>query len=464
MADKEFEEFTDCLDDLPQHFKASDQSYKLVHAITPLEENKSFLEKVQFGEKLCGIRQEASLLNLWRSSQTSTSTGQTSITSQGNCDKEAEEEDESDLTSDDDDLVSVASAASRSIRWSDTNPKPPRRPKSRLMPSFTKKSLEFHTCPSEAVPKLILGQKALIPKSLHQELKEAKESLSLCLDSKEETDDVDVCDVDSGNSTNHSPVEDKCSLVTTSFSGDINSASMTSSIPLSPYNNSGSQIELGKPLELLEPTHRGLHRFVPRHPDEIEVDIGDPVYVQKEAEDLWCEGANLRSGEIGIFPIAHVVDVEYNDFDPDNTRRDDKKERYLLDYIGSVETSLYKGNIVLCQAVRKISLQQPLCQPICTVLEISDKGIKMLDKSETSSSGHDYFFNLKNITFCGFHPREPRYFGFVTKHPEKIKYACHVFIGQRSTQPVAEACGRAFQRFYRKFMETAYPVEDIYLE
>ena len=31
--------------------------------------------------------------------------------------------------------------------------------------------------------------------------------------------DVDVCDVDSGNSTNHSPVEDKCSLVTTSFSG-----------------------------------------------------------------------------------------------------------------------------------------------------------------------------------------------------------------------------------------------------
>ena len=73
----------------------------------------------------------------------------------------------------------------------------------------------------------------------------------------------------------------------------MNTASMTSSIPLSPYNNSGSQIELGKPLELLEPTHRGLHRFVPRHPDEIEVDIGDPVYVQKEAEDLWCEGNKL---------------------------------------------------------------------------------------------------------------------------------------------------------------------------
>ena len=49
-------------------------------------------------------------------------------------------------------------------------------------------------------------------------------------------------------------------------------------------------VTIGKPLELLDPTHRGLHRFVPRHPDEIEIDIGDPVYVQREAEDLWREG------------------------------------------------------------------------------------------------------------------------------------------------------------------------------
>ena len=55
-------------------------------------------------------------------------------------------------------------------------------------------------------------------------------------------------------------------------------------------------------------------------------------------------GANLRSGEIGIFPIAHVVDVEYNDFDPDNTRRDDKKERYLLDYIGKYFFVLFWDN------------------------------------------------------------------------------------------------------------------------
>ena len=55
--------------------------------------------------------------------------------------------------------------------------------------------------------------------------------------------------------------------------------------PISPSLNAAATRQ-----ELLDPTHRGLHRFVPRHQDEIELEIGDPVYVQKEAEDLWCEG------------------------------------------------------------------------------------------------------------------------------------------------------------------------------
>lgn len=43
-------------------------------------------------------------------------------------------------------------------------------------------------------------------------------------------------------------------------------------------------------LEMLEATHRGLHKFISRHRDEIDLEIGDPLYVQKEADDLWCEG------------------------------------------------------------------------------------------------------------------------------------------------------------------------------
>ncbi len=48
-----------------------------------------------------------------------------------------------------------------------------------------------------------------------------------------------------------------------------------------------------------------------------------------------------------------MVDVDYNDFDP--RTNEDRKERYLLEYIGSVESNLYKGNSVLYQ-VRRTAL------------------------------------------------------------------------------------------------------------
>ena len=113
-------------------------------------------------------------------------------------------------------------------------------------------------------------------------------------------------------------------------------------------------------------------------------------------------GANLRTGKIGIFPLAHVVDVEYNDFDPaeaNNGGPRDRKERYLLEYIGSVESSLYKGNAVLCQAVKKILGAKEAPKRHACVLEISDKGIKMIDKSKVnvscSSEGHSPLLAIK---------------------------------------------------------------------
>jgi hypothetical protein len=198
------------------------------------------------------------------------------------------------------------------------------------------------------------------------------------------------------------------------------------------------------------------------------LEIGDPVYVQKEAEDLWCEGINLRTGRQGIFPLAHVVDVDYNDFDP--TGVDERKERYLLDYLGSVQCA-HKGVEIIIQAVTKMNHKVESGQKTTCILEIGDKGIKMVDKSKPGDGNngvpcHEYFFSLKNVTFCGFHPRDHRYFGFITKHPTPSvqKYACHVFISDSSTRCVAEAYGRAFHRFYKTFIETAFPTEDIYLE
>ena len=40
----------------------------------------------------------------------------------------------------------------------------------------------------------------------------------------------------------------------------------------------------------LEVTHRGMHKFIPRHADEMTIEIGDPLHVIKTGDDLWCEG------------------------------------------------------------------------------------------------------------------------------------------------------------------------------
>ena len=40
----------------------------------------------------------------------------------------------------------------------------------------------------------------------------------------------------------------------------------------------------------MEVTHRGMHRFIPRHKDEMDIEIGDPIHVTKTSDDLWCEG------------------------------------------------------------------------------------------------------------------------------------------------------------------------------
>lgn len=36
-----------------------------------------------------------------------------------------------------------------------------------------------------------------------------------------------------------------------------------------------------------------MHRFIPRHSDELAIEIGDPIHVKIEDDDLWCEGMSI---------------------------------------------------------------------------------------------------------------------------------------------------------------------------
>ena len=42
-----------------------------------------------------------------------------------------------------------------------------------------------------------------------------------------------------------------------------------------------------------------------------------------------------------------MVDVDYNDFDPAGV--EERKERYLLDYLGSVQCAQHKGTRIITQ-------------------------------------------------------------------------------------------------------------------
>ncbi|KAJ8315687.1 hypothetical protein KUTeg_007837 [Tegillarca granosa] len=218
----------------------------------------------------------------------------------------------------------------------------------------------------------------------------------------------------------------------------------------------------------LEVTHRGMHRFIPRHKDEIAIEIGDPVHVFKLADDLWCEGVNLRTGKQGVFPSMYATDLDFLEEDTETDQ--DGCSKFNLRFLGSVEVNYHKGDDVLVQAINKVALTRRSAKcstapPICNV-EISQYGIRMLDKSKVGheSDAFTHFFALKNISFCGYHPRNERYFAFITKHPKEYRFACHVFLGERSTRTVSEALGNAFKRFYQEYMAFTHQTEDIYIE
>ncbi|XP_053134219.1 C-Jun-amino-terminal kinase-interacting protein 1 isoform X2 [Hemicordylus capensis] len=223
-----------------------------------------------------------------------------------------------------------------------------------------------------------------------------------------------------------------------------------------------------------EQTHRAVFRFVPRHEDELELEVDDPLLVEIQAEDYWYEAYNMRTGDRGIFPAYYAIEVTKDpDHMTDSSKTSDWVDQFRVKFLGSVQVPYHKGNDVLCAAMQKIATTRRLTvhfnPPSSCVLEISMRGVKIAVKSDDSkdpSKGNkcSHFFQLKNISFCGYHPKNNKYFGFITKHPADHRFACHVFVSEESTKPLAESVGRAFHQFYKECVEYTCPTEDIYLE
>lgn len=257
-----------------------------------------------------------------------------------------------------------------------------------------------------------------------------------------------------------------------------------------------SQLNNLRTLQVPEASHRVLYKFCARHSDEIDLEIGDPIYVYEEFEDQWCDGLNIRTGSRGIFPSSVIIDVEYSEFSIESNnlqanflQENDcklplinfriKRERYLLNFMGSIEVNAPKGDKVLNEAIARVSFGTKQPDAIADiqfqcVLEISDIGLRMMDQPRKSnqqvkgnkSQRHDYFFSLIQITYCGYQLKaNVYYFAFITRHPnDRERFACHVFQGSDNTRDVAEAVGRAFHRFYNRFVEITMPIDTFYFD
>ncbi|XP_070803059.1 C-Jun-amino-terminal kinase-interacting protein 2 [Pituophis catenifer annectens] len=223
-----------------------------------------------------------------------------------------------------------------------------------------------------------------------------------------------------------------------------------------------------------EQTHRAVFRFIPRHEDELELDVDDPILVELEEDDYWYRGYNMRTGERGIFPAFYAHEVVSQARDMAGLKRNPCwVEHFNVQFLGSVEVPYHQGNGILCAAMQKIATTRKLTvhlrPPATCDLEISLQGIKLILTVNEYSQDEElercsHFFQMKNVSFCGCHPRNSCYFGFITKHPVLSRFACHVFVSQESMRPVAECVGRAFQEYYQEHLEFACPTEDIYLE
>lgn len=81
--------------------------------------------------------------------------------------------------------------------------------------------------------------------------------------------------------------------------------------------------------EMKKQTHIATFKFVPRHTDEMFLDVWwysilirvtlgllyhrdiiwqiyDPIHIETQYDDLWFEGLNMRTGEKGIFPSYYA--------------------------------------------------------------------------------------------------------------------------------------------------------------
>lgn len=78
-----------------------------------------------------------------------------------------------------------------------------------------------------------------------------------------------------------------------------------------------------------------VYRFIPRHADELELEADDPLLMEMQEEDLWCEAYNMRTGSRGIFPAFYAVKVTKDSQLKGLKKKKNQKKKCILYYFRS---------------------------------------------------------------------------------------------------------------------------------
>jgi len=70
------------------------------------------------------------------------------------------------------------------------------------------------------------------------------------------------------------------------------------------------------------PQYEVVSRFLCRHDDEIDLNVGDKIVVTAKYPDLWFQGTNLATGKLGIFPSLYVKEMPKPERELPKTEKD----------------------------------------------------------------------------------------------------------------------------------------------
>jgi len=237
-------------------------------------------------------------------------------------------------------------------------------------------------------------------------IKQISTTLSLQIELNENRKPISLQLINNDNDINLKPFD------VNKLKSESNCLPLSEELMNQPNNATNQLVNTTKNSNKIDGNYRGLHKFIAKHDDEIDIDVGDSIYVIKQdtVDDTWFKGINLATNTTGYFPSLYVIDCSYNelfqtvnyfdledddsglncecsnDYDCRDWMDNGKqcfqvhKERFHLEFLGSLEVLKAKGNDVLEQCIRKV-IQTHLKQPnqlrsfVC-ILEIDNFGIR----------------------------------------------------------------------------------------